>query len=742
MVAGSTLTVPEVKTSLNDASTFKPYDPSEITGPTTPSLPYIPPPDKGCDPVQMIITTVIAVVVSVYAPVLAGKMATWMGGTVAAAGATAVVGTGTTMAAHGIVAVAASAVTRGIASAVGLASFSWKDVAHDGITSALAAGLSGTLRGAGKAADTGLTYTYDAVKNVRVLNPLGRVLQGVGNYAGGVVANTVVGRNTHFSWSAVAATAVGSYVSAKLGGKVPGLQGGDVTAVGLEGLGQNFVDGAVNASARRLFGLGRQNWGQIGFQALSSTLANEAAGGLMRWQAEKANRERLTQLLEQASAEGLRSNSAVTWRGFGTFGGGLGSMSPNEGPFNPLDEILLSGEKGGSTDWVEPSVEEYAAYNSEQKEAYWQALTQEQLNAWKGSGVDPFASATAVARLVGIRQQLDTKMESIGSMDPASAERLIEQRNLLTAALISKDVYFDHSIAQLLPKGVERISDDVSLRKEMGISNSMLVDEISGYYAAAYRVDGRYVIANRGTEMHEINDWIANLMQGTGAVGDQYELALRLAVQANRKVGDRLSFVGHSLGGGLASAQALAVRREAITFNAAGLHPATVEKFGIKPADGQDLIQAYYVQGEALSLIQDKVKPNVLGLAYASDGLLHMGANSGPLWRAASEVNGKSVSQLLAEMPAAAGRRIELLAHEAPTRSIDGTSWVTGRAIEGRWEMNLSSINLHGMSEVVYALYGNFGWTEPLPAFQPRTLPAMPGQFWPSPREVLPGVYR
>jgi phage tail protein X len=49
LVAGSSLTVPEVKTSSNDASTFKPYDPSEITGPTTPSLPYIAPPNAGCN---------------------------------------------------------------------------------------------------------------------------------------------------------------------------------------------------------------------------------------------------------------------------------------------------------------------------------------------------------------------------------------------------------------------------------------------------------------------------------------------------------------------------------------------------------------------------------------------------------------------------------------------------------------------------------------------------------------------
>ncbi|WP_232522503.1 LysM peptidoglycan-binding domain-containing protein [Stenotrophomonas acidaminiphila] len=62
LVAGSSLTVPEVKTSSNDASTFKPYNPGEISGPSTPSLPYIQPPsDSGCGKLGMVIMVVVAV---------------------------------------------------------------------------------------------------------------------------------------------------------------------------------------------------------------------------------------------------------------------------------------------------------------------------------------------------------------------------------------------------------------------------------------------------------------------------------------------------------------------------------------------------------------------------------------------------------------------------------------------------------------------------------------------------------
>ena len=56
-----------------------------------------------------------------------------------------------------------------------------------------------------------------------------------------------------------------------------------------------------------------------------------------------------------------------------------------------------------------------------------------------------------------------------------------------------------------------------------------------------------------------------------------------------------LSFAGHSLGGGLASANALKTGYDATTFNAAGLSNYSRTKYGLnKPAN----IQAYVIEGE------------------------------------------------------------------------------------------------------------------------------------------------
>jgi large repetitive protein len=67
LIAGTQLSTPKVTVNNNDAGTFKPYDPSEAIGPTSPGLPYItPPPKKSCNVLAMVLMVVVAVVVTVF----------------------------------------------------------------------------------------------------------------------------------------------------------------------------------------------------------------------------------------------------------------------------------------------------------------------------------------------------------------------------------------------------------------------------------------------------------------------------------------------------------------------------------------------------------------------------------------------------------------------------------------------------------------------------------------------------
>jgi hypothetical protein len=61
----------------------------------------------------------------------------------------------------------------------------------------------------------------------------------------------------------------------------------------------------------------------------------------------------------------------------------------------------------------------------------------------------------------------------------------------------------------------------------------------------------------------------------------------------------------HSLGGGLASAAGMASGQQTWTFNASGLNPGTVEKYGAQLMGDGSAITAYRVNGEILTKLQE-----------------------------------------------------------------------------------------------------------------------------------------
>lgn len=111
----------------------------------------------------------------------------------------------------------------------------------------------------------------------------------------------------------------------------------------------------------------------------------------------------------------------------------------------------------------------------------------------------------------------------------------------------------------------------------------------------------RYVVAFRGSATGE--DWINNGQQAIGASSEHYDKALRIG-QRLSAVGADVTLTGHSLGGGLASAAALASGHEADTFNAAGLHSSTIDAARSGGRATPD-IDAFYLRGDPLSALQD-----------------------------------------------------------------------------------------------------------------------------------------
>lgn len=85
--------------------------------------------------------------------------------------------------------------------------------------------------------------------------------------------------------------------------------------------------------------------------------------------------------------------------------------------------------------------------------------------------------------------------------------------------------------------------------------------------------DGGYVVAFQGSV--EGGDWVTNAEQALGFESEQYTAAMELAVEVNDATGGEVTFTGHSLGGGLASAAGMATGQPAVTFDSSGVHPET-----------------------------------------------------------------------------------------------------------------------------------------------------------------------
>lgn len=157
-----------------------------------------------------------------------------------------------------------------------------------------------------------------------------------------------------------------------------------------------------------------------------------------------------------------------------------------------------------------------------------------------------------------------------------------------------------------LPPGYRRATDqdlrDLGLLDADG--NSLL--ELEGHPDFNAEVfaknDGSYVIGFQGTNATSWDDWKSNFGQGAGKDTAYYETAAAIGKRVREMQIENVSFVGHSLGGGLASTASGASGLLAQTFNAAGLHENTLS--GLDYAD-PSLVSATYVIGDILNGLQD-----------------------------------------------------------------------------------------------------------------------------------------
>lgn len=96
-------------------------------------------------------------------------------------------------------------------------------------------------------------------------------------------------------------------------------------------------------------------------------------------------------------------------------------------------------------------------------------------------------------------------------------------------------------------------------------------DKETGFHAKLYEKQGHYLFATAGTNPLSGKDWANNIKQHLGFEAKQYKQSIGIAQSLAKKY-PGIIFVGHSLGGGLASANSRATGMPAITFNASALN--------------------------------------------------------------------------------------------------------------------------------------------------------------------------
>ncbi len=145
--------------------------------------------------------------------------------------------------------------------------------------------------------------------------------------------------------------------------------------------------------------------------------------------------------------------------------------------------------------------------------------------------------------------------------------------------------------------------------KELGIDSNLLRDSFTGYSATIFqnKDTGEYVVAFRGTD-ELVKDMVSNVVEIEG-LSFQHFLALQLAENLRQRDID-VTYVGHSLGGGLAVTAAMSSGREAVTYNSAGISKKTAELGGFDEEsdswlgfhlDESSSVTAYRVKGDDVS---------------------------------------------------------------------------------------------------------------------------------------------
>ncbi|MDX1303034.1 RHS repeat-associated core domain-containing protein [Photobacterium sp.] len=117
---------------------------------------------------------------------------------------------------------------------------------------------------------------------------------------------------------------------------------------------------------------------------------------------------------------------------------------------------------------------------------------------------------------------------------------------------------------------------DVNYTGVDGYTGSVTALRSGLQYGVFMNAMGHTIVAFAGTQVQDMGDLATDGLQAFGLSTAQYRQAISIAKQQYRMASGNITFTGHSLGGGLATASAMVTGAGARVFNAAGVHENTI----------------------------------------------------------------------------------------------------------------------------------------------------------------------
>lgn len=195
---------------------------------------------------------------------------------------------------------------------------------------------------------------------------------------------------------------------------------------------------------------------------------------------------------------------------------------------------------------------------------------------------------------------LDNKSKAKSQVDTIRS-CIAENSLYMQAAYLAHEVYFTES-SHCRVEGWHTCDDFHNIQ-----FNDKTTGLVSRLFMRINEGKKEYIYVTAGTNPICIEDWKNNVQQlygGSAQYGQALENAKTIAKIANAE-NAKLFFVGHSLGGGLATNNALHTGCKAIVFNPAGVSKFTTNGIVSLRNEENDQIVCFIATNDVLNLLQD-----------------------------------------------------------------------------------------------------------------------------------------